>query len=333
MQGTFVNDGATNNFFDSAQTDEGAVFDLLIILRDVVLIGCGACRASRCRRCVRSRRVRSRCGRCVRSLRCGLLIACRSSISRSRLRCLCQRTSRREGFRRSNRSSEGTSRLNRSSKRTSRCYRLSRHCGCCGHCGCSGCLNWFSIGRLILKRGLLLIRRFLRVRGLLRERGFLCMLEFRGMLGFRGALLLRTQQRNHAHQNHPPEQSEPAELPGAQSQADQPEPAAQPVQPGQPAEVLPRGRSAESGQLPTRPEAHPRSWTRGCLRRSAADRGDATHPHRRADHQPVAPAERAAGESAERAAETPAGQQPPELQAALREHWALRTEQQAELRA
>ena len=36
MQGAFVNDGATNNFFDSAQTDEGAVFDLLIILRDVV---------------------------------------------------------------------------------------------------------------------------------------------------------------------------------------------------------------------------------------------------------------------------------------------------------
>lgn len=178
MQGAFVNDGATNNFFDSAQTDEGAVFDLLIILRDVVLIGRGACRVSRCRRCARNRRARNRCGRCVRSLCCGLLIACRSSISRSRLRCLCQRTCRGNRCRLRG-SCERTCRLNRSSERTSRCYRRSRHCGR------SGCLNRFSVGRLILKRGLLLIRRFLYVSRLLRERGFLY------MLGFSSALLLR----------------------------------------------------------------------------------------------------------------------------------------------
>ena len=56
------------------------------------------------------------------------------------------------------------------------------------HCGC---LYRFSVGRLILKRGLLLIRRFLHVRGFLRERGLLRLLGIWGMLGFRGAFLPR----------------------------------------------------------------------------------------------------------------------------------------------
>ena len=137
---------------------------------------------------------------------------CLSIISRSRLRCLSQRT-RREGACRSyrcRRRGKRTSRFNRgcrilryclrclrqrtrrgdqSSKRTSRCYRLSRYCGC---------LNRFSVGRLILKRGLLLIRRFIHVRGLL------CMLEFRGAFllrnsttgGGKGITLTKTARRN-----------------------------------------------------------------------------------------------------------------------------------------
>ena len=39
VQGALVDDGAADDLLDGPQADEGAVFDLLVVLRDVVLLG------------------------------------------------------------------------------------------------------------------------------------------------------------------------------------------------------------------------------------------------------------------------------------------------------
>lgn len=39
VEGALVNDGATDDLLDGSQADEGAVFDLLVVLGDVILLG------------------------------------------------------------------------------------------------------------------------------------------------------------------------------------------------------------------------------------------------------------------------------------------------------